>query len=150
MDKNRWEDGIRYRSIFAMEHEHGKQPDADSLTNYLDDILGGCNMLELILSLADRMQYEMEESVFDRPIGWWFNELIANLGLDIYTNSEILQNESAYFEVSNILENVIFHRYSVDGNGGLFPIDNSQYNQRDSELIIQMNNYLMAHYNILE
>ena len=149
MDENRWKDGIRYRLIFANEIENGRQPDTNMTADYLDDMLGGCTALELILAMAERMQYEMEGSRYDAPVYCWFCELISNTGLDIYTNDELLTNENAYFEIEDILNRLIFRHYDYSGEGGLFPLSHPMEDQTRTELVIQMNNYLLENYDIL-
>ena len=149
MDENRWEDGVQYRLDFASWNEHGDNEKALITANYLDDILGGCTMLELLISLAQRISIELEESIYEARPGKWFEEMLGNLGLDVYTNDELMNNEAAYFEVERILERFIFRRYRYNGEGGLFPLQNPQDDQREAEIEIQMNDYLMENYNIL-
>lgn len=149
MDENRWEDGVRYRFDFALAHEHGDQNAAELVADYLDDNLGGCTVLELIISLAEKICWEMEDSQYEAHAGKWFNEMIGNLGLDMYTNQELMDNEAAYFEVDAILERFVFRRYHYNGEGGLFPLQNPNEDQRDQEIAIQMNDYLMENYDIL-
>lgn len=149
MDADRWEDGVSYRYTFAFEHENRDEQAADILTEYLDDQLGGCTVLELVISLIDKMSYEMLDSQYEAGPGKWFEELICNLGLDVYTNHEFMENEAAYFEVDQILERVIFRKYDYNGEGGFFPLQSASEDQRDVELVIQMNNYLAENYDIL-
>lgn len=139
MDENRWEDGVKYRYDFANTMEEAEQ---------INNELGGCTMFELILSLAEKMSFDMQGSVFEAGTGKWFEELIGNLGLDMYTDSEIMTNEDAYYEVTDILERVIFRRYKWNGEGGLFPLRDPDQDQRDVEIEIQRNLYLMENYDI--
>lgn len=149
MDADRWEDGVRYRYEFAFWHENQDERAADILTEQLDDQLGGCTMLELVISLIDKMSFEMLDSQYEAGPGKWFEELIGNLGLDVYTNKEFMENEAAYFEVDQTLERVIFRKYNYNGEGGFFPLRRAEDDQRSTELIIQMNNYLAENYDIL-
>lgn len=138
MDENRWEDGVAYRKEFA----------GDRGAYQLDAFLGGCTMLELIISLAEKISFEMQGSMFEAGTGKWFYEIIENLGLDIYTDTEIMTNENAFFEVDAILERVIFRKYSWTGEGGMFPLKNADEDQRTVEIEIQKNRYLMENYDI--
>ena len=149
MDENRWEDGIRYRYEFASEKEGFGTDRANWVTNYLDDSIGGCTMLELILSLAEKMHFEMLDSQYDAGVGKWFEELLSNLGLDMYTNRELMENEAAYFEIDDILNKLIYRNYRYNGEGGLFPLRGPKEDQRDVEMLIQMNNYIIENYDIL-
>jgi hypothetical protein len=137
MDENRWEDGMRYRADFTSD---------DYELDQIDQELGGCTVLELILSLAEKMAYETAESRYEAGVGKWFEELISNLGLDIYTNQELIRNENAFFEVTKILEQFVFRKYSYNGEGGLFPLRYSDRDQREVELAIQMNQYIAENY----
>lgn len=138
MDDNRWQDGIEYRYEFA----------GDEQGDILSKSLGGCTMLELMLSLAEKTAFDMEGSVFEAGIGRWFTELLENTGLDLYTDSELMNSESAYFEVENILENIIFRRYRYNGEGGFYPLRDPEEDQRETELEMQRNHYLMENYDI--
>ena len=149
MDENRWEDGVQYRFDFASWHEKGDSKKASMVADHLDDSLGGCTVLELLISLAEKISWEMEEGPYEARPAKWFEEMISNLGLDIYTNGELMGNEAAYFEVDAILENFVFRRYHYNGEGGLFPLQNPQEDQREVEIAIQKNDYLMENYDIL-
>ena len=135
MDENRWHDGIRLRDEFGLDDN--------------DDFLGGCTAMELILSMAEKLYFEMLDSQYEAGVGKWFEELIGNLGLDIYTNRELMENEHAYFEIDGIVNKFIARRYSWNGEGGLFPLQYPKEDQRHVELIIQMNNYIAENYDIL-
>lgn len=141
MDENRWEDGLRYREEYSTE----TGMDAKAL----NDILGGCTVLELILSLAEKMHYETLDSIHEAGTEVWFEELISNLGLDMYTNRELMENENAYFEVEKILHRFLSRRYSRNGEGGLFPLRHPVCDQRHVELAIQMNDYIAENYDVL-
>lgn len=149
MDENRWEDGIRYRYLYAMDKENGDANRAGMLSDHLDDILGGCSVLELMIAMADRMRYEMEGSMYEADVSYWFRQLIGNLGLDIYTNHEYLCNEAAFFDVESIVEKMVFRKYGFDGRGGLFPLQKPTSDQSREEIATQMNNYLLENYDIL-
>lgn len=149
MDTDRWEDGVRYRYAFALAHEQNDTAAADLVADYLDDCLGGCTMLELMTSLAEKMSFELLDSQFEAGPGKWFEEMLGNLGLDIYTNREMMENEAAYFNVDTILETVVFRKYGYSGEGGLFPLQYPDEDQRNVELVIQMNQYIAENYDIL-
>lgn len=149
MDENRWEDGVRYRYDFALIHEQGDPNAAITVADYLDELLGGCSMLEMMIALAEQIHWELEESPYDACPGKWFEEMLGNLGLDIYTNQELMENEAAYFEVEAIVEKLIFRHYHYNGEGGLFPLRDPDEDQRETEIAIQMNRYLMENYDIL-
>ena len=105
-------------------------------------------MLELMLSLAEKTAFDMEGSIFEAGVGRWFTELLENTGLDVYTDHEIMTSETAYFEITNILEKLIFRRYRYNGEEGFYPLRNPMEDQRQTELEIQRNMYLMENYDI--
>lgn len=148
MDENRWEDGMRLRLDFVEETEK-YAPDQYYCLDMLDSLLGGCTVLEVLVVMAEKMNYEMLDSSHEATVGKWMEELIGNLGLDMYTDSEVMNNENAYFEIERVIDRFVFRQYNWRGEGGLFPLRNPRYNQTEIELATQMNNYLMENYDIL-
>lgn len=144
MDENRWEDGVEYRREFSEIYQGGRD-----CAEELDDLLGGCTMLELILSLAEKIRFEMADSIFEAGTGKWFEELLENLGLHNYTNLCIIMHENAYDEIQEILEKLNLRKYRANGEGGLFPLRQYVIDQRGVELAAQLNNYLADRYDIL-
>lgn len=141
MDWNRWQDGISLRDQFSIE------TGADILT--VDQATGDCTCLELVLSLAERMRYELQDSPYEAGTDRWFLELIGNLGLDIFTNHTLREDENAYFEAQAILRRFVNRKYEYSGEGGLFPLLYPATDQRKEELLIQMNSYLAENYDVL-
>lgn len=139
MDANRCEDGEAYRDLFATN---------DNARWALDQDIGGCTVLEMMLALAEKTSFDMCGSSFQASPAKWFMEMLENAGLDIYTDSILQSDPDAYYEACDVLERVIFRQYSWNGQGGFFPLQNSVENQRDVEIEIQRNNYLMEHYDI--
>ena len=140
MDENRWEDGVAYRFSFAGSDEGAYD---------LGQAIGGCTMLELILSQAEKTHFDMQGSEFGAPIGKWFMEILSNMGLDIYTNSVLMNEPDAYYEVSDIIRRVIFRQYEYDGFGGMYPLNvRPEQDQREVEIEIQRNLYLLENYDI--
>ena len=148
MDENRWEDGMRLRLDFVEETEK-YATDQDYCLDMLDSLLGGCTVLEVLVVMAEKMNYEMLDSSHEATVGKWMEELIGNLGLDMYTDAEVMSNENAYFEIESVIDRFVFRQYNWRGEGGLFPLRNPRDNQTEIELATQMNNYLMENYDIL-
>ena len=149
MDENWCQNGIRYRWDYADEKEGVGTQASDLTAGYLDDCLGGCTVLELVLSLAENIAYETQDSLYSAGVGKWFEELISNLGLDLYTNRELMENEHAYFEAEGIIQRFVYRQYAWNGEGGLFPLRAPMEDQRFVELSIQMNNYIAENYDVL-
>jgi hypothetical protein len=130
-DDNRAEDGRALRLEFL--EESGIQ-DVDENWLHL-----GCSMLELIIALSRRIAFEAEGNPRD-----WFWELIGNLGLDKYDDRENIPKDV----VDEILDQIIFRTYSRKGRGGLFPLRRECEDQRDVELLYQMNSYILERIDI--
>ena len=71
--------------------------------------------------------------------------MIHNLGLDIFDDENYTDNggNAAIFE---IVASWLDRTYSYDGEGGLFPLRNPDYDQRDAEIWYQMQAYLEENY----
>lgn len=128
-DDNRIEDGKELRREFI--HEEGLE-DVDP--HWIDL---GCSMLELIMGLSRRLEFEADAG---EP-HYWFWHLIANIGLERYTD----KSRRSRRVIDEILDTVIFRTYGSDGHGGLFPLDNPQKDQRKVELWYQLSAYVVEH-----
>ena len=130
-DDNRASDGLVLREVYR--HDTG------------DDLvysLGPCRMLEMMISLADRMRDVMTDIVEDNTVERWFWEMVQNLGL-IGAEGEGVDISD---EVDAAVDRVLERRYSRDGKGGLFPTKRFTGDQRRVELWYQMQQYLMENY----
>lgn len=128
-DDNRAADGRGLRSIFLAEYEIvGPDP------LWMDM---GCSMLEMLIALAYRLQFITGDEVFD-----WFWTLIENLGLSMRGTSDQQYTETLEKEIDDILNKVIWRTYTETGEGGLFPVPETDQDQRNIELWYQMSAYL--------
>lgn len=122
LDDNRALDGLAYR------HEYkdltGNEPPG-----------GNCSVLEVMIGLAERMSYILYDPDIDNDdqIHIWFWEIFNNLKLDPFDN--LLENMD---KINFWLD----RKYTEDGCGGLFPLQNTIEDQRDIELWYQMQAYL--------
>lgn len=134
-DDNRAQDGLDLRYQFIVG-DNGWHP------SYVDR-LGPCSFLEMLIALSERMDFEVEydESLGSSP-GEWFWVLMKNLELDRFTDDEYLERDCRGY-VNTVLEVVIERRYSHNGDGGLFPLNNPPDDQRDVEIWYQMSAWLM-------
>lgn len=98
-----------------------------------DWLMLGSSMLEIILSLADRMTFEA-----DRTPREWFWEILNNIGIDSYTD-----DTSAFAIIDDACDRVIWRTYEPDGNGGFFPLKDPAEDQRDVEIWYQLCAYLL-------
>lgn len=126
-DDNRIEDGkdLRYEFIEDIRDWTRKQDDWLEL---------GCSMLEMLIGLSRRLQFED-----DRPAGQWFWILIRNLNLQGFSDNTKFDLE----DVDEVLDTVIWRTYEPDGRGGLFPLDDPEEDQREVEIWYQLSAYLL-------
>ena len=129
-DGNRAEDGIDLRYRFAYEHSRIK--DAES---YLQ---GPCSILEMMVALSIRC----EENIMDDPsignrTGQWFWGMINSLGLSSMSDDRF---DKRY--VDHVIERFLSRKYSPNGKGGLFTINNCDQDLRDVEIWYQLCWYL--------
>lgn len=142
-DENRSEDGKDLRYEWAETTGGDISRLNDSLSPYT------CTMLELVLVLARRMAYEMLDSEYEAGIGKWVMEMLGNAGLATFRN-DYFETEREYSEnrIRCVLNDIICRRYLPNGEGGFFPLERSPKDQRTTELLTQMNNYLAENYDI--
>lgn len=143
MDENRREEGMSLRT----EAEEDELFDGDTFT-VKDPFPYTCSMMEILVVMARRMNYEMLDSEYEADIGKWSVELLSNAGLSGFTNSIFESDPNARNEAEAIIKDIVYHRYGFDGEGGLFPLKHPVYDQRATELLTQMNNYLAENYDI--
>lgn len=124
-DDNRLEDGRLLRYEFV------ENANLDPDSNWLEL---GCSMLEMLIGLSRRCEFED-----DMPAADWFWALMDNIGLRGFTDRGGWSEQ----DVDEILDDVIWRTYEPDGRGGLFPLLDAQEDQREVELWYQMSEYLL-------
>lgn len=113
-DDNRAADGIALRSEFGIQLDRE------------------CSILEMLIALARRMDYYLEDLIGPPNVKNYFWRFIENLNLD-------LENEDYnYLIITRFLE----RRYERNGNGGIFPLKRYRKDQRDVEIWYQMMAYI--------
>lgn len=142
-DENRVEEGKELRTEWA-------DTDGGDISELEKELIPyTCTALEIILVLARRMCFEMSDSQFEAGTGKWTTELLENAGLATFRNDIFETNpEHAVATIKNIMHDIIYRKYLWDGEGGFFPVHWTTCDQRDAELLIQMNNYLAENYDI--
>lgn len=138
-DDNRGEDGKQLRERF--EDEEGG-PQGLSLSHDKP-----CTVLEMLIGLAYRLEFESANSPWEKTPEEWFWILLDNLGLGWCDNKTLLQmkNTDIIHQKIGIL---LDRRYESDGNGGLFPLKNQRKDQRCIEIWYQMSAYIIENYGI--
>lgn len=138
-DGNRAEDGECLRDDFADQ------------SPYLDysSIGGPCNVLEMMVALAGRINQDIMWSPNNDRTVVWFWEMISNLGLDEYDDDHWEEPRSRMM-VDFVLDRWLDRRYRPDGIGGIFPLKEPLEDQRDVEIWYQMNTYFLEKYGVEE
>jgi len=140
-DENRAEEGKALREEWG--ESRGDILEPGTLIPYT------CTMLEMIVILGRRMEYEMMDSQFEAGTGKWVRELLENAGLAYFRNDIFdIDPEYSANRIRKILSDIIYRRYGRDGTGGFFPVTDRNVDQKGEELLIQMNNYLAENYDI--
>lgn len=124
-DDNRVEDGRYMRYEFLEEMKLTGQVDQ----NWMG---AGCSVLEMLMGVASRLSFEA-----DRAPTHWFWELLTNLGLSGFHDMAFNDRR-----VDAIIDKLIWRTYKFNGQGGLFPLRQSDEDQREIEIWYQMNLYL--------
>lgn len=135
-DENRAFDGISLRDEYISEMNYPKYV-------RLND---ECSVLEMIIGLARRMDFETSDPYdpeeAESRTTYWFWEMIENLGL-IEFDDESYVEYGGVDVVDQTIDILLDREYDSDGNGGLFPLEFADGDQRKVELWYQMNSYLM-------
>ena len=145
MDANRADDGIQLRYRFGYEKDFPEDE-----ISYLD---GTCSMLEFMVGLALAIE---ETIMMDDDLGsrvhLWFQEMLENVGMGRYTNSEYLDtwDEDDVEDVCNV---ICERNFDELGGGGFFPLTRlpeygvAKDDQRNVEFWYQANAYFSENHN---
>lgn len=111
---------------------------------------GPCRVLEMLIALSRRMEFQLYGTDYDKTYKDLFWELVNNLDLIKFDNIEAAK-DAMYLEIDHILTKWIERRYSPDGYGGVFPLNKWKKNdgkQTEVEIWYQMMLYLSENYAI--
>lgn len=128
-DENRAQDGLWLRWEFARDMQ--------------EDI--PCTVLEMLIMLAKRVAYELQDSVNERDTGEIFWEMMHNIGLDSLDDDCFHEVEGRYI-VEETVRKVLDRTYRRNGDGGLFPLRKTTFDQREVELWYQAQAYICENY----
>ena len=149
-DDNRCEDGKQLREKF--NDEEGQQALSQS-------DLGECTVLEMLIGLSFRLEFETMSSRWEKTPSEWFWILIDNLGLmswewtednggiDVRIPRRDMERERTDY-IQNKVGIFLDRSYDTNGHGGLFPLRNPQKDQRRIEIWYQMSAYILENYPI--
>ena len=109
-----------------------------------------CTMLEMLLALARRCEFDGDGLCIADTVGDWFWLLMDNVGLRGFTDAAYMYAmRASQMAVESIVMNLINREYAPDGtNGGLFPLLRPGTDQRKVEICYQMNAFLLENSNV--
>ena len=128
-DSSRAMDGIGLRRRFVNEKRLPLQA--------LDAIDGPCSVLEMILALAIRIEYIMDNPRLGDRTQQWFWIMMSSLGLSMVTD-DVFDEDG----VTKIISDFMNRNYQRNGRGGLFYIRNTTLDMTREEIWSQMCAYL--------
>lgn len=126
-DRNRAADGVSLRREFLFEN--------NGLNGLLDDRRAQwegleCSVLEMLIGLANRMALQTDHSI--KSCFW---HMMRNVGIS---------KDSTPSEVNDAADLIVNRLYRYDGSdGGLFPLQDPDKDQREVELLYQMYAYIL-------
>lgn len=139
MDRNRDMDGREWRNRYGGELSPAflKRP---------------ANVLEVLLGLADRMAFELDDEEGPAPYFW---EMINNLGIN-FMDCDVMLDDKLDRKVEKAIDRWMSRQYDSHGRGGIFPLksipefyETGEFpNQNRLELWYQMQLYLAENYDI--
>lgn len=149
-DANRYDDGISLQKEYVGRMK-GRPYDTDiSPRERLEfSIHYGCSILEMLIALSRRMSFIMDECDIDSSPQRWFWEMMDNLGLRTFSDSNMMFSSDVYSfaKVNDVLSTLIDRKYAKNGgNGGLFPVLKPNKNHRKLEIWYQMMEYFGEKY----
>ena len=125
-DEDRAKDGMQLRMFFAEEG-------GEVVVN------GPVSILEVLVAFSMRIDEWLSGG--ENGANAWFMTMLHNLGLDGFTDDEMLDPTSSD-EVDLRLEKWVQRQYSFDGTGGIFPLRDPPGDQRCYDLEYQLQLYL--------
>ena len=128
-DENRAKDGLELRSEWGIQK---KRP---------------CSILEMMIALAQRMNYIMLDDVEKDMTPEFFWKMIDNLGLlDMDDEKMEAQIVECQCVIDRAIYDLVERKYSRNGDGGLFPLRHTSRDQRKVDIYVQANTWLMENY----
>ena len=102
-----------------------------------------CSVLEMLLALAERLEFKAAYTNLGYSEGDWFWSLLENLGITHYTDEAYSVGDWVVQDVEVVMDTLVHRQYGRDGRGGLFPLKRAKKDQRKVEIWYQMSAYLM-------
>lgn len=140
-DDNRGEDGKQLRQRFIDEEGQHALSQCQ---------IGECTVLEMLIGLSYRLEFETMGSRWEKTPEEWFWILLDNLGLShsrVHPDKGIIQIPCSD-DIHARIEIFLDRKYEATGHGGLFPLKKPRKDQRRVEIWYQMSAYVLENYPI--
>ena len=135
-DNNRSVDGLKIREQFCDEFG----------VDDMELLPGKCTVLEMLIALSYRLEFETAQSRWEKTPSQWFWILIDNLRLSDY-NDRVF-DPMIERVVEDKIRKLVDRTYDINGDGGLFPLNYTRHDQRTVEIWYQMTEYILENYPI--
>ena len=131
-DRNRAGDALFFRANFLDEigSDNARKIENDP-----------CSVLEVLASLAIRIDNEYVGDPSESRPDKLFWEMICNLKLDQFDDRHFYPDE-----IDELVSKWLNRDFDYDGRGSIFPLRQPKRDQRDVEIWVQMNDYLFENY----
>lgn len=94
----------------------------------------GCSVLELVVGLSRRLEFQSGGQPH-----YWFWKLLGNIEV-VFTDSA---RPYPRLRIDGILHSVMFRQYEASGYGGFFPLKEPREDQRNVDLWYQLSAYVL-------
>ena len=126
-DKNRAADGISMRRSYLFENGRARE------SYHWDD--SECTFFEMFVGLATKFAMLLDKDVHDSV-------------LHLLRNTEFYSMKNGYvgeYDALAVTDTIMDRTYDFDGDRGFFPLRTPKQDQRDVELLYQMNQYIIEY-----
>lgn len=124
-DHNRAEEGLALRFEFVAELSLLDVPEEWASIE--------CSIFEMMLAFSKRAAWQTSTSTKE-----WFWKLVENLKLNEFQRIQT----SEIYRIEEVLYQLVWRLYDESGYGGLFPLRESEYDQRTVEIWYQFCEYV--------
>lgn len=139
-DDNRAIDGLQLRTRY-LDYMDAESVEAEE---YLS---GPCTVLEMLIALAERMDFILYDYKKGPRAPAWFWLFINNLKLQKYYSEDKDAGRKKKLN-KMIIKKFVDRDYQSSGVGGIFPLDDPERDQRDVEIWYQMMKYISENYDV--